>query len=607
MARRSRAAEPGRDDAAPSRSLKPLAALRPFALAHKGRVVGALIALAVASAATLAIPVAIRRLIDFGFSAEHPGMVNQYFAAMLAVVSVLAFASAARYWFVTTLGERVVADLRNAVFRHLTELTPAFYDGQRSGEIVSRLTADTTQIKSAFGATASQALRNLFLFLGAAVMMVVTSPKLSACVLVAIPVIVLPLAGFGRSVRRRSRQAQDTLADASALAGEAIGAMRTVQAFNAEGVVAGRFFVAVERAYRSAASSITARAILTAVAIFLIFASVVGVLWYGANAVLAGQMSAGQLGQFVLYAVFAAAAIGELSNVWGEISQAAGSAERLGELLRIPPAVSSPVHPKPLPEPSRGALAFEHVSFAYPGGETAAVEDLSFKASVGETVAIVGPSGAGKSTLFQLALRFYDPASGRVTLDGVDLREASLAGVRARIAFVPQDPVLFAASAFDNIAFGLPEAERSEVEAAARLAGADRFIAALPQGYDTPLGERGVTLSGGQRQRIALARALLKDARVLLLDEATSALDAESETLVQEALAATAAGRTTLVIAHRLATVLAADRILVMDGGRIVEQGSHTELVARRGLYARLAELQFGAGDPGRRIEAVAG
>lgn len=607
MARRSRAVEPGRDAAAPSRSLKPLAALRPFALAHKGRVAGALVALSLASAATLAIPVAVRRLIDFGFAAEHPGMVNQYFAAMLAVVGVLAFASAARYWFVTTLGERVVADLRTAVFRHLTLLTPAFYDGQRSGEIVSRLTADTTQIKSAFGATASQALRNLFLFLGAAVMMVVTSPKLSACVLIAIPVIVLPLAGFGRSVRRRSRQAQDTLADASALAGEAIGAMRTVQAYNAEGLVAGRFLAAVERAYRSAESSITARAILTAVAIFLIFASVVGVLWYGASAVLAGQMSAGQLGQFVLYAVFAAAAIGELSNVWGEISQAAGSAERLGELLRIEPAVTSPVEPKPLPEPARGALAFEHVSFAYPGVEAAAVEDLSFTASPGETVAIVGPSGAGKSTLFQLALRFYDPASGRVTLDGVDVRDASLAEVRARVALVPQDPVLFAASALDNIAFGLPEAERSKIEEAARLAGADRFIAALPQGYDTPLGERGVTLSGGQRQRVALARALLKNARVLLLDEATSALDAESETLVQEALAATAAGRTTLVIAHRLATVLAADRILVMDGGRIVEQGSHVELVARRGLYARLAELQFGAGEPARRIEAVAG
>ncbi|WP_020177524.1 ABC transporter transmembrane domain-containing protein [Methylopila sp. M107] len=607
MARRNRSADPGPDQAPRSSSLRPLAALRPFALAHKGRVVGALLALTVASAATLAIPVAIRRLIDFGFSSDHPDMVNQYFAAMLAVVSVLALASAARYWFVTTLGERVVADLRTAVFRHLTELTPAFYDGQRSGELVSRLTADTTQIKSAFGATASQALRNLFLFLGAAVMMAVTSPKLSACVLLAIPVIVLPLAGFGRSVRRRSRAAQDTLAEASGLAGEALGAMRTVQSYNAEGLVAGRFGAAVERAYRAAESSITARAILTAIAIFLIFASVVGVLWYGASAVLAGAMSAGQLGQFVLYAVFAAAAIGELSNVWGEISQAAGSAERLDELLKIEPSVKSPAQPRPLPSPARGALAFENVGFAYPGVERAAVERLSFVASPGETVAIVGPSGAGKSTLFQLALRFFDPASGRVTLDGVDLREAALGDVRARIALVPQDPVIFAATAADNIRFGRDGASDGEVTAAAKLAGADRFIGALPQGYDTVLGERGVTLSGGQRQRIALARALLKDAPALLLDEATSALDAESETLVQEALAATASGRTTLVIAHRLATVLAADRILVMDQGRIVEQGSHAELVARRGLYARLAELQFGAGEPTRRVEAVAG
>jgi ATP-binding cassette subfamily B protein len=608
MARR-RARADAEQDVRASRSLRPLAALAPFALAHKGRLVGAFIALVIASAATLAIPVAVRRLIDFGFSNEHPGLVDQYFGTMLAVVAVLSLASASRYWFVTTLGERVVADLRSAAFAHLTKLSPSFYDAARSGEIVSRLTADTTQIKSAFGVTASQALRNLFLFLGAAAMMAVTSPKLSAMVLIAIPVIVLPLAASGRSVRRRSRAAQDTLAEASALAGEAVGAMRGVQAFNGERLLRGRFDAAVEGAYSAAERSITARALLTAVAIFLIFASVVGVLWYGATGVLAGEMTPGTLGQFVLYAVFAAGAIGELSNVWGEVSQAAGSAERLGELLRTSPGVESPASPLPLPQPARGALAFEQVSFAYPGGEAGrpVLHEVSLSVSPGETVAIVGPSGAGKSTLFHLALRFYDPQGGRVTLDGVDVSAAALDELRSRIALVPQDPVIFAASARENIRLGRSEATDAEVEAAARLAGADRFIAALPQGYDTPLGERGVTLSGGQRQRVALARALLRNAPLLLLDEATSALDAESETLVQEALAATRADRATLVIAHRLATVLAADRIVVLDGGRVMEQGTHAELVARRGLYARLAELQFGRGQEPRPIEAAAG
>jgi ATP-binding cassette subfamily B protein len=607
MARRRAAADPGVEPASRSRSMRPLGSLAPFALAHKGRIIGAFVALAVASAATLAIPVAVRRVVDFGFSSEHPGLVDQYFGVMLAVAGVLALASASRYWFVTTLGERVVADVRTAVFAHLTKLSPAFYDGARSGEIVSRLTADTTQIKSAFGVTASQALRNLFLFLGASVMMVVTSPKLSALVLVAIPIIVLPLAAFGRSVRRRSRQAQDTLADASALAAEAVGSMRGVQAFNAERGVVDRFATAVESAYQAAQSSITARAGLTAVAIFLVFASVIGVLWYGATGVLSGAMTPGTLSQFVLYAVFAAAAIGELSNVWGEVSQAAGSAERLGELLRTAPEVADPPAPLRLPDPTRGALAFEDIRFAYPGEPQATILDgVSLSVAPGETVAIVGPSGAGKSTLFHLALRFYDPQAGRVTVDGVDVRQVALEDVRGAIALVPQDPVIFAWSARENIRLGRAGASDAEVEAAARLAGADRFVANLPQGYDTLIGERGVTLSGGQRQRIALARALLKDAAVLLLDEATSALDAESETMVQEALTSTRADRTTLVIAHRLATVLAADRIIVLDGGRIVEQGTHAELVGRRGLYARLAELQFGQGGAPRRAAAVA-
>lgn len=609
MARRRAAADA--PDAAPRpRSLKPLAALGPFALAHKGRIVGAFVALVASAAATLAIPVAIRRLIDFGFSRDHPGMVDQYFGAMLAVVTVLAVASAARYWFVTTLGERVVADVRTAVFEHLTKLTPAFYDRQRAGEIVSRLTADTTQIKSAFGATASQALRNLFLFIGASVMMAVTSPGLSALVLIAIPLIVLPLAAFGRSVRRRSRLAQDTLAEASAIAGEAVGAMRGVQAFNAERRVAGRYSLSVESAYYAAQSAVTARAWLTGVAIFLIFASVLSVLWYGATGVLEGTMTPGTLGQFVLYAVFAAGAVGELSNVWGEMSQAAGSAERLGELLRTAPAVSDPAHPRPLPAQAEGRLAFADVVFAYPGEPGVRVLDgVSLAVEPGETVAIVGPSGAGKSTLFHLALRFYDPDGGAVAVDGVDLREASVESVRERIALVPQDPVIFATSLRENIRLGRASASDDEVSAVARLAGVDRFASAMPAGLDTAIGERGVTLSGGQRQRVALARALLKDAAILLLDEATSALDAESETLVQEALAATGAGRSTLVIAHRLATVLAADRIVVLDEGRVVEEGRHADLVARGGLYARLAELQFGmtGGGAPRRVEAVAG
>jgi ATP-binding cassette subfamily B protein len=533
-------------------------------------------------------------MIDFGFSAERIGLIDQYFTVMIAVVGVLASASALRYYFVTVVGERVVADLRVAVFAHLTTLSPAFFDAARTGEITSRLTADTTQIKAAVGTSVSVALRNLLLFIGSAAMMAVTSPKLSGVVLITIPIMVLPLVAFGRMVRARSRSAQDTLADASAYAAELIGAMRTLQAFTNERLATTRFAQAVERAFEAARYSTKARAILTAVVIFLVFASVVVILWVGAQDVLADRMTAGTLGQFVLYAVFAAGALGELSQVWGEISQAAGAAERLTELLAAKPAVATSAQPVALPVPPRGEVAFAHVRFTYPSRDDARVlDDVSFRVAPGEKVAIVGPSGAGKSTIFHLLLRFYDPAGGTIAFDGVRLADADPAELRRRIALVPQDVAVFATSAAENIRFGRPEATDAEVKRAAELALADEFIRKLPQGYDSPIGERGVTLSGGQRQRIAIARAILRAAPLLLLDEATSSLDAENEQLVHAALEHLMEGRTTLVIAHRLATVLSCDRILVMDQGRIVEEGTHDSLVAQGGLYARLARLQF--------------
>ncbi|HEX4555696.1 MAG TPA: ABC transporter transmembrane domain-containing protein [Xanthobacteraceae bacterium] len=576
--------------------LRPLLGLMPFVARYKGRVAGALLALLVASLATLAVPIAVRRMIDLGFSAERVELIDQYFAVMIAVVAALAGASASRFYLVTTLGERVVADLRRAVFEHITQLSADFFDTAKSGELVSRLTADTTQIKAAVGASMSIALRNIVLFFGSAAMMVVTSARLSGFVLAAIPVIVLPLVAFGRLVRRRSRTAQDTLADASAYAAEIILAVRTLQAYTNEKLANARFGAAVERAYEAALHSTRARAVLTAIIIFLAAASVVVILWVGAQDVLSGRMTAGTLSQFVLFAVFAASGLGQLSEVWGELSQAAGSAERLAELLAIEPTVKPPAAPVPLPGPPRGAVAFDRVRFAYPTRPQALVLDgITFEVRVGERVAIVGPSGAGKSTIFHLLLRFYDPVAGAITFDGVRLDSADPQELRSRIALVPQDVAIFGASIKDNIRFGRPDASDAEVARAADLAAASEFIQRLPQGFDTLIGERGVTLSGGQRQRLAIARAILRAAPLLLLDEATSSLDAESETLVQTALERLMQGRTTIVIAHRLATVLSCDRILVMDQGRIVEEGTHDSLAAAGGLYARLAKLQFGA------------
>jgi len=575
-------------------NLRPLRSIFPFLAPYRARILCALVALLAAASATLAVPLAVRRMIDHGFSRENALFIDQYFGMLIVVALVLAVASASRYYFVTWIGERVVADLRSEIFQKLTEQSLSFYEVTPVGEVLSRLTADTTQIKDAFGSSASVALRNVVLLAGAVVMMVITSLKLSGMVLLTLPIIVLPLVVFGRWVRRLSRKAQDGLADTAAFATERLTAIQTVQAFVRQFRDQDTFSAVTETAFDAASQRAWARALLTACIIFITFASVVGILWYGARDVLDGRLTPGELSQFVLYAAFAAGALGALSEVWGEVQAAAGASERLAELLAVEPDIKVLDNPHPLPDPARGELRFEHVEFFYPSRpDLAALQDVSFTVKPGETVAIVGPSGAGKSTIFNLLLRFYDPRSGSIRVDGVDIAIADPNEVRGRIALVPQDTVIFSMSAAENIRYGRPEASAFDVEAAARAALAHEFISQTPEKYQTVFGERGVTLSGGQRQRMSVARALLKDAPVLLLDEATSALDAESEQLVQQALERLMEGRTTLVIAHRLSTVRNADRIVVLDGGKVVAEGRHEELMTQGGLYARLAELQF--------------
>ncbi|TCO40298.1 ABC transporter transmembrane domain-containing protein [Dokdonella fugitiva] len=578
------------------RKLHSLTRLLPFLRPYRGLLAGWLGFLALSSTATLALPQAVRVMIDHGFTQVDAAAINASFLGLFAVAAVLAIATAARFFFVTLLGERVAADLRRRLYDHLLTLDQAFYESTRTGELVSRLAADTELVQTVVGSTLSVTLRSIVTLVGGAAAMVWTSPRLAGFTVLVIPAVVLPIVVFGRRVSKLSRESQDRIADASAIASEALNTVHTVQAYTREPEESRRYAEAIRRALEVARRRIAMTGSLTAMVILLVFGAITLVLWAGAKAVMAGTMAPGVLSQFVLYAVFAAGSVGALSEVWGQVLRAAGALGRIGDLLDTRAAIVSPEPALPLARPVRGAIRFEHVEFHYPSRrDRPALHDFTLDVPPGQTIALVGPSGAGKTTVFQLLLRFHDPGSGRITLDGTDLRALALPELRGSIALVPQDPVLFGASAADNIAFGRAGAGQADVVAAARSAEAHDFIEALPEAYATYLGERGVRLSGGQQQRIAIARALLRDAPVLLLDEATSSLDAHSEHLVQQAIERLEAGRTTLVIAHRLATVQRADRIVVMDGGRIVAQGTHAELVRAGGLYAELARLQFAA------------
>ena len=576
-----------------SRSMWPLRALWPFMRPYRFEMFAALTALLVAAGFTLLIPVALRRVVD-GFSADRVAELDSYFISFFGVAMALALFTAARFYFVTRLGERVVADLRKAAYGHVVGMSPAFFDTVRTGETLSRLTTDTTVVQTAVGSSASIALRNILVLIGGLIMLALTSPWLTAMTLMIVPAVVAPIVLLGRRLRGLSRLSQDKIAEASALAGETLQGAQTVQAYTFETEARKRFDQAAETAFDAAMRRIRVRSWLTAIVIFLAFAAVVGVMWLGARSVISGDISAGSLAQFVLLAVLVAGAVAALSEVWGEIQRAAGAAERLIELIDAEDAIQPPTEPRAPKAPAEGRVRFEGVEFRYPSRpETSALDRVDFEIAPGETVALVGPSGAGKSTVFQLLLRFYDPQAGRIALDGVDLRDMDPRALRRHFALVPQEPAIFADSVAENIRIGRPEATDDEVEAAARAAAAHDFISALPEGYDAFVGERGLRLSGGQKQRLAIARAILRDAPVLLLDEATSALDAESERLVQLAMGRLSEGRTTLVIAHRLATVQKADRILVFDDGRLAAQGGHDALVSEDGLYARLARLQF--------------